>query len=601
MCPGRLPADLHRAGVVLNRRGISLSFAICLILGPAIFLAVLAYQGSMADDPSPFDDDPSHHHHQDLPQNAPLRFCAYLDEKSHIQAKVGPCSSDEPGGIYQKHKAAVTKDFCIEELPYGKFDIFNCSDSTISPMESQQQSTDLCPDRNQSGILEAAGCGGNEDSKILERSHITANNPCYTAHPGGWWEPCSKPKDTRQPREMFRSVGGLCIHLGPDGSSTGIKNNTCSVVESGDGAPAKCNECVSVNVEGKKEGFECCLRLDRGVAEVVRCAESSKYTRDNPSNAQEASNRHSSCVVIRPNGTIAVVDCNKHGPVHIGKRNIPPAIEGLCLEVSSDQEVRAGECHKGSNSNALLPHELEPLPPPLLDRVALLADNNSDTLADEPGRWISTNRCTKDFCDWVKIPGEIKNRCYATDDSNPKTPPMPDEALKYTAPYECNVCLESGKHHEDTAHIEQHCRDVITQEELVVKILAGAGGGILLLCLILVIFFEHRRKKNTLKIPNLSFPGSNARSRRRSGRTPVLPPSDGMAELNLSLSSITASQKDAPEIHLVSPPRSLTFQRGVKAPVMPTAQSLKAHVISQSEKLNPIVDVNLSSTPVSAH
>lgn len=574
MCPGRLPVDLHRAGVVPNRRGISLSFAICLVLGPAIFLTVLAYQGSMADDPSPFDDDPSHHH-QDLPQNAPLRFCAYLDEKGDIQAKAGPCGGDESDGTYQKDKVVITKDFCIEELPYGMFGIGNCSDSTISPVGPREQSTDLCPDRNQSGTLEAIGCGGNEDSKILQRNHVTANKPCYTAHPWGWWRPCSKPEDTRQPREVFSSGCGLCVHLGRDGSSKGIKDSACSVVESGDGPPASCNERVSVSAEGKKEEFEHYLRLDHVVAEVFRCAE--------PSNTREASEQDSSCVVIRPNGTIAVVDCDKRGPVDIERQNIPPTPEVLCFEIGPNQEVRAVQCHEGSNGNALLTHKLEPLPPQLLDRATPPADNNSDTFADEPERWISTNRCTKAFCDWVKIPGEIENRCYAKDDRNPKTPPMLDEELKYTAPYECNVCLESGKHHQDTASIEQYCQNVIAQEELVVKILAGTGGGILLLCAILVIFVEHRRKKRALKIPNLSFPASKAHSRRRRGRTPVLPTCDGMVELNLSLSSITASQKDAPEIHMVSPPQSLSWERGVKVPVMPTAQSLKAHVMSPSE------------------
>lgn len=573
MYPGRFPVDLHRAEVHPRRRGFSLSFAICLVLGPAIFLAILAYEGSIADNPSQFNDDPIHHH-QDLPHDGPLKFCAYLDERNHIQAKAGPCNDSDTTEIHQTNEAAVTRDFCVEELSDGSFDITSCSDTMTSVVGPRQLSVrrDVWNDHNDYGTHELENYGEDED---LEAVRYPAHIPCYTARPGGWWEPCSQPKGTVNLREVPETTTGFCIHLGPNRSSTSIHNSTCFAAKSGAGPPATCNKCVSVSAVGKKEYFACYLRSVDGNAEVVKCSESIRYSRKDSGNADGASNEVPRCFVLRSDGTIESTNYDSPGAVLSEERTTLLTPEGICLKIGPGQEIEAVPCSENSTSSALLPHDLEPLSPPILKRATPPTDNNSDTLADEPEKWISTNRCTKDFCDWVKIPGEIRNRCYAKDDKNASTPPMSDEALKYTAPYECNLCLELGVHHEDTARIEQHCLNVIAQENFNFEILAGTVGGILLLCAILGFYSEHRKRKENSEKPVLSLPTSRERSRKRNGQTFVLPVYDGSADLYSLLSSITASQRDAPEINIVSPPRSVISEGRLKIPVMPTAtQSL---------------------------
>ena len=410
MRPGRLPANLHRAADVPTHRRFSLSFAVCLILGPAIFLAIVAYEGSLADDPTPFDDNPAHHH-RDLTGDARLRFCTYLDENNHIQVKSGPCSDNDMQDIHQQHKSTKSRDFCVQRMSNEAFDIVNCLDSTTSQTEQ-------------------------------------------------------------------RSLPTSKVHDAP----------------------------ISV-------------------------------------------------------------------PIDI--RTIPPSPSCLCLEFGHDHEMKAVECPHSSENDNLLPHEIMPLPPHLLDRAAPPEDKDAHTLADEPNKLTNMKMCVRDFCDWTDNPLEIKRRCYSEDDDNSNTPPMPDEVLKYTAPFECNLCLEMGAPHEDTEHIERHCRTVAEQEDRVFKILVAALGGFILLSIISGICFD-RKRNNRLSKLNAGVLSSDGRFGKRSGRYPVLPPYDRMSERDLSLSSITTSQKDAPEINLISPPQSVYLERGFKIPVMPDAKSLES-------------------------
>jgi hypothetical protein len=428
MRPGRLPVDLHRAAAVPIHRRFSLSFAVCLILGPAIFLAILAYEGALAVNPAPFDDNPAHHH-RDVTRDAPLRFCTYLDESNHIQVKKGSCSDSDMQGIHRQHKATMPGDFCVMRVSNETFDIVNCYDNKTSQME--------------------------------QRSLLT-----------------SKDHDA----------------------------------------------CSSAPVDD----------------ENLSCLPS-----------------------------------------------------GLCFGFGNDHKSKAVECPHNSENDNLLPHEIEPLPPRLLDRATPSEEEYPHTLADERKKRTSTSTCVSNFCDWVGIPGEIKCRCYAEDDKNSNTPPMSDEALKYTAPFECNLCLELGVPHKDIEHIERHCSTVAEQEDRVFKILVAALGGFILLSIICGICVEHQMHKRRTK-PNAKVLTANRRPGKRNPWYPVMPPYDRMSERDLSLSSITTSQKDAPEINVISPPQSVFLERGFKIPVMPDVKSLKSRKGSINHSTAPS-DANIST------
>ena len=279
--------------------------------------------------------------------------------------------------------------------------------------------------------------------------------------------------------------------------------------------------------------------------------------------------------------------------VVFGTRDIPPSPSGLCIAFADDHETKAVECLQNSENDNLLPHEFEPLPPHLLNRATPSEGEYPYTLAVEHEKRTSISTCVRDFCDWVDVPGEIKRRCYAEDDKNSNTPPMSDEALKYTAPFECNLCLELGVPHKDIEHIERHCSTVAEQEDRVFKILVAALGGFILLSIICGICVEHQMHKRRTK-PNAKVLTANRRPSKRNPWYPVMPPYDRMSERELSLSSITTSQKDAPEINVISPPQSVFLDRGFKIPVMPDAKSLKSRKGSINHSTAP-PDANIST------
>ena len=152
MRPGRLPVDLHRAAPVPIHRRFSLSFAVCLILGPAIFLAILAYEGALAVNPAPFDDNPAHHH-RDVTRDAPMRFCTYLDENNHIQVKKGPCNYSGVHNIHQQHKTVISRDFCVMEALNKTFNIVNCYDNKASQAEQRSLPTSKDHDATSSVVF----------------------------------------------------------------------------------------------------------------------------------------------------------------------------------------------------------------------------------------------------------------------------------------------------------------------------------------------------------------------------------------------------------------------------------------------------------------
>lgn len=552
MPPGRLPADFDGAGFDANRRRFSLSFAVCLVLGPAIFLAILAYEGSLADDPAPFDDDPSHHHRAST-QEGLLGFCIYLDDMNHVQVKAGLCSENATHNIHHDHKIVVSKDLCIERMYNETFEVVDCSNSTSSQLAPRQVhfSDDLCIFKDHSGMWEPTGCDEREHFRIDVSNHISSDKPCYSAHPGGWWVPYSKPHATRQLRYNQVSTGNWCLHFGPD---------------------------------GKIETFECYLKVGQGDTEVVRCA---KVT-ENPSNdlsiVHAPWNPDISSLIIPSEGTSTTAACDDPGLLHTNERITPLESEGRCLEVGPDKRTRVVDCLESSKGDAFIPDNIEPPPQRLLDRSTPPAHSDPHILADEPEKWINTDRCTRNFCDWVNITGEIRNRCYAKDDKNPNTPPMPDQALKYTAPFECNLCLELAVHHEDKKHIQRYCRHVVMKEDLVFKILMSIVGGILLTAVICGICVEYRRKKRPLKKPDLKSHSREVRFGRRSRRTPVIPPFDGMADPDISLFSITPSQKDAPEIHVISPTQSVISNERVQPEIRVTSPAVSVASRRQRDK-----------------
>jgi hypothetical protein len=155
----------------------------------------------------------------------------------------------------------------------------------------------------------------------------------------------------------------------------------------------------------------------------------------------------SMCLSMSPDQTFHLVNCaDIAGPaLKTRDEHLPAADNEPCLRNTSDDYFDSETLDASYDQGDLLER----------------ARPGNETLADKPELWTGTTRCSKGFCDWAQSAPEIERRCY---DANPKTPPPSDQALKYTAPFECNVCLENKTLHPDHEHIARHCKEVMMRE-----------------------------------------------------------------------------------------------------------------------------------------
>lgn len=285
------------------------------------------------------------------------------------------------------------------------------------------------------------------------------------------------------------------------------------------------------------------------------------------------------CIEKRPDQKFQLVRCRvlARNPLNARDEHLPVMenySDDVCLRNTSDgyQYVTAcnwqedvkiyGVSHLHSDTDPasfqgpydnvdLLPREYEQLPQHLLERAGPGNDSTSPEAPETPEKRTEKKSCTKGFCDWAESTAKIERRCY---DSNPATPPIPDHALKYTAPFECNICLEDHKFHPDTEHIDRHCSLVTENEVLLLKILAGVLGGILLFTIILATWMAYIRRRNRFSQLNETY---SRRSGTHSSDIIVLPRYDGTNDQDIIFRSWTASQRDAPAITVASPPTSV--------------------------------------------
>ena len=534
----------------------SLRLATVLVLAPAICLCILAYEGALGDSPAPFNDNPSFHDRR-VTQNDPLRFCTYLDENHRIQAKAGPCSGPNREHVRNDHSITALSEFCLENKPDDTIKFFKCPDSASSGLQARHEAAaniraDWCIITHPNGSLEVKHCPGYGHFKARGRRHIVLDKICYTARPGGWWEPCSKQEGTKHPRADASSTHDSCLFIESGGEGFLVNDTACVIHEKKD---QLCNTCSSMNSNGEIETFECYLQVKKGDFEVVRCNEDTKQPRDGLQHDKGGEK----CIFVRPNGEIVFVDCENPGNGQLAERaSLSPPGE-MCLEIGSGKEMKLIDCPEGSKPRNFLPHEYQSVPPHLLNRATPPAHPIPDQLYENPENWTGTARCTHKFCEWARNDEEVRKRCYGGEPG-----PVTDEVLKYTAPFECNLCLEDGELHEDKEHIQRHCVETVKKEDLVFKTLLGIAGGVVLIAVIFGIYREHAIRRNLPKKPHLKAEMTKGRFGGRGGgcgdRVFVLPPYDGVGDFaKVSSLFFTRSQEDAREIR--SLPSSLASGR----------------------------------------